>query len=246
MTEGSEKIADKIKKLLSKAERTTPEEAEALTEAAERLMMKYSIDQAMIDARKAKGEREVEIVMAYVIVDGIYKQALMQIAYQMALGLDVVKVCISGRYQDRKYHDAIMIVGLKSDVEQAEILFTSLMMQSMVAMRQWYKTCPEKNYMSKMELFKTRRSFFIGFGHGVRQRLDRVRLSALRSAGGGSELALRDRGALAKDWMDKNLSLTKAKGRIEVTGNGYHEGQQAGLVANTGGSSVSNKRNELA
>lgn len=54
-----DKVSERIALLLNKAERTTPEEAEALTAAAEKLMLKYGIEQAHIDAkRRAAGDKD--------------------------------------------------------------------------------------------------------------------------------------------------------------------------------------------
>ena len=69
----SEAKLDLIAKLLAKAEQTTPEEAEALTEHAERLMVKYGIEQARIDERRARlGQTQEEIVKERMLFTGAY------------------------------------------------------------------------------------------------------------------------------------------------------------------------------
>jgi len=69
----SEAKVELIAKLLAKAERTTPEEAEALTEHAERLMVKYGVEQALLDERRARlGQTREEIVQERMLFTGTY------------------------------------------------------------------------------------------------------------------------------------------------------------------------------
>src|SRR4051794_139851 len=58
--EGSERYAEKIAKLLAKAESTTPEEAELLIGKAQQLMTEYAISEAMIDAARGVSVDEIE------------------------------------------------------------------------------------------------------------------------------------------------------------------------------------------
>lgn len=62
---------DLVARLLAKAEQTTPREAEALTEHAERLMVKHGIDQALIDEKRARrGQATEPIVTEAVLLSG--------------------------------------------------------------------------------------------------------------------------------------------------------------------------------
>src|SRR5690606_33971635 len=82
---------DLITKLLAKAESTTPEEAEALTEHAERLMLKYGIEQARIDEQRARrGEAQEEIVKERMLFTGAYARDLREIGIRVAAALETV------------------------------------------------------------------------------------------------------------------------------------------------------------
>src|SRR5688572_5573226 len=79
MTEDT--IIDKITKLLAKAESTTPEEAEALTAKATELMMRWSIDEAVIEARRVGAGKVDQVVEKKIWVSGIYWKANRDIAF---------------------------------------------------------------------------------------------------------------------------------------------------------------------
>lgn len=88
----SEKKIDLIAQMLSKAESTTPEEAEALTAAAERMMIKYAIDQATIDARRAlEGKASEQIVKRKIEFFGMYRQDLLSLGHSVATALGQIR-----------------------------------------------------------------------------------------------------------------------------------------------------------
>ena len=103
----SEKKADLIAKLLAKAESTTPEEAEALREHAYRLMEKYMIDQAVIDARRARdGQASEKIVTRIIEFDGGYAIIKMR-PPQETLGFTLEQSQLRRKY-------GVTVVGVKS------------------------------------------------------------------------------------------------------------------------------------
>ena len=79
---------DLIAKLLAKAESTTPEEAEALTEHAERLMLKYGIEQARIDEQRFRdGGAQDEIVQEQMLFTGAYARDIRELGALIAHAL---------------------------------------------------------------------------------------------------------------------------------------------------------------
>ena len=86
--------ADMINKLLRKAESTTPEEAEALFAKAQELMVKYAIDEAMLNAAKGK-QREKDDIIAFEMVSvSMYRYAIGEMKWRVAQanGARVIKL----------------------------------------------------------------------------------------------------------------------------------------------------------
>jgi len=237
MTEpDTSKIEDRIAKLLAKAEKTTPEEAEALTEAAERMMLKYGIEQAVINAKRAgKSHTSDERMMKVeIIYTGVYRKAVFIAMADIADAFKTTKT-IDASTKD----EAILwIVGYESDVEQMKVLVTSLQLQLMSALSTWWKTYDAANHTA-MQKFKARRTFILGFGRGAATRIAesrRVIIADTKSSEPGTELVLRDRRQLVDDWANAQFNLTPGKS-VKMSGGGWaasQAGYAAGKNANTG------------
>lgn len=226
----SDNKLDLIAQLLAKAESTTPEEAEALTEHAERLMVKYGIEQAMIDDRRARlGRTHEKIVERRRTFTGVYAADLRELGAQVAFGLDSIRPLQSKTWDGEL---VLHLVGYESDVEQAVVLISSLQVQAMVAMRDWWKQ-HRHQYASAPESGRRRaRSGFVrGFGAGARRRITANRLTLIEEAGSGAELVLVNR----RDRIDEHIGTTrKARKRADADTAGYVNGYRAGQEANTG------------
>lgn len=235
----NDKKLDLIAQMLAKAESTTPEEAEALTEAAEKLMIKYAIDQSVIDARRAKkGEASEKIVEERLNFTGAYRGELIHLSWMVANGLGNLRAMQSTGGNNGKVF-SIWIIGFESDVAQAKILIESLQIQAAVAVREWWKTNKviyenESAYVQE----KSRRSFVHGFGTGAGQRIRSNRNQAVEEVSTGTALVLVSRKAQVDAHMDEK-SLRKGRAR---TATGYDgaagHGYAAGQHANTGEKSV--------
>lgn len=241
----SEKKIDLIAQLLAKAESTTPEEAEALTAAAEKLMAKYMIDQAVIDARRAKkGEATEKIIQIQIKFTGAYRGELLHMASSVANSLGTLRVLQSTTWDKGKTFVAY-IIGHESDVEQAKILIESLQLQAVVAVKAWWKEHKadyvwETPYVQEKE----RRSFVHGFGTGAGDRIWKNRNQLIEEASTGTELVLVSRKSKVNDWVDEQYSnLRSSRGR-NATGGGASGGAgfRAGQNANTGERAVSQGR----
>jgi hypothetical protein len=241
----SEKKIDLIAQLLAKAESTTPEEAEALTEAAEKMMAKYMIDQATIDARRAKkGEATEKIVQVIIEFTGAYRGEMLHMASCVASSLGTLRVLQSTTWNRGKTF-AAYIIGHESDVAQAKLLIESLQLQAVVAVKAWWKANKdayvwETPYVQEKE----RRSFVHGFGSGAGDRIWKNRNQIIQEATTGTELVLVDRKSKVNDWVDEQYSnLRSSRGR-NATGGGASGGAgfRAGQNANTGERAVSQGR----
>ena len=231
-TDKQAKIEERIAQLLAKAESTTPEEAEALTEHAERLMIKYMIDQATIDARRAKaGEASEKIVEVKLDFTGAYRPELLNLGWNVIRNLGTLRGMEYTGGTDKVF--SLWIVGFESDVEQAKLLLDSLQLQAAVAVREWWKT--SKGIYASESAYdqeKHRRSFVYGFGTGVGARLRENRSTAVQAVSKGTELVLVSRQDKVDAHMDaKSLRKGRAKGAF---GGGSVAGYEAGKKANTG------------
>lgn len=122
------------------------------------------------------------------------------------------------------------VYGFRGDIEQIEMLYTSLLLQAVSGMLN--ATVPEGTRPAEF-----RSAFLYGFRDGVYERLWRIRLAAKRKVdnelsgnGRGMELVLADRKVLVDrryEAENKNLqSMTEFRGRV-----GREDGYQAGLTA---------------
>lgn len=238
-TDKQSKMAERIAQLLAKAESTTPAEAEALTEAAEKLMVKYMIDQSVIDARRAKaGEASEKIVEVRMEFTGAYRPELVHLAWSVTQGLGNLRgMQYTGGSGGKVY--SYWIVGFESDVAQAKLLIESLQLQAAVAVRDWWKANKgEYWWQSAYEQEKARRSFVHGFASGAGRRIRENRQQAVQEVSKGTELVLVDRKVKVDAYMDeKRLRQGRARtatGFDSAAGQGYIAGQNA----NTGERSI--------
>lgn len=235
---------DKIAKLLQKAEAngTTPEEAEALTAAAERIMLKHSIDQAVIDAKRAAAGKDAtpeSIITVTIDFTGIYSKGLVLMAHQVTQALGELKgYSTQGRGSNMRW----TIVGFESDALQAETLVRSLHLQAISAMGAWWKREGKENafWQTGMEQFKSKRQFIVSFGAGAGERIARAKRAAMNTEevrSSGAELVLVNKKSAVMAHVAATTRLHKTRG-FQGGSDGRAAGRAAGLNANTGGKSV--------
>ncbi len=234
----SEKYAEKIAALLAKAEGTdNTAEAEAFTKAAERLMLKWGIDDAKLEAaRKGKDANAVadKIVQVTHTFTGIYRYGLFSIGSGVGNGLGNIKVMITKGSKS----STLFLVGFESDVARALQLTHSLTVQAETAMRAWWKTSEERVWLTGMEAFKARRQFFMSFALAVRERLTEARREEVAEAGSSTDLVLVDRGRRVQDYVRQNYSLSRARGSVQGSSSGAGAGYAAGQRASFSSAAV--------
>lgn len=231
------KTEDRIAKLLAKAEKTTPEEAAALTEHAERLMLQYGIEQAVINAKRAgKTHAEDEKMMRSLLTfTGVYRKA-MDLALYAALREFKTAQLIGGG--DDGKTTRLWIAGYQSDVEQLLVLAASLQVQCIAALSTWWKTVDATGWTATQK-FKARRQFILSFGEGAGHRIARSRAQAVQESSNsepGTALALVDRASVVDQWVNEMFNLMPGKSVKMAGGNraSREAGWQAGKNANTG------------
>ena len=235
---GDDKL-DLITKLLAKAESTTPEEAEALTEHAERLMVKYGIEQARIDERRAHaGQSREEIVQEQVSFVGSYARDMRELGIGISRALGTLRLLQA----DFGAVSVLYLVGYQSDVQQARILTASLQVQAMVAMRTWWKERRDDyRWSSDSERRRARSGFVRGFGAGAASRIAESRRSIVEESGSGTELVLTSRRERV-DAVADGMGSRRARRRHGADAGAFVHGHRSGREAQTGGRPVTGGR----
>lgn len=237
----SEKKIDLIAQLLAKAESTTPEEAEALTEHAERLMIKYMIDQATVDARRAKaGHSQEKIVKLHTDITGSYRKSLLNLWVSVGRALGSVEFL---KGSDNGKYIRLYMVGFESDIAQLQTLGKSLEVQGAVAMGAWWKVNkPSYLGVRSYEQWEARSAFINGFATGVAKRITDSKTQAVSDAGVGTALVLADRSQAVTDFFN-NVPQRKSRPQKEAwDAQASASGFRAGKNANTGGTAVGQGR----
>lgn len=234
MNAKAEKTKALIEQLLRKAESTTPEEAEALTEHAERLMLKYGIEQAMLNV---SGEVRDEVVREAVFVTGIYAMQLFEQSMFVLRALGLQAFFIDHRRWGKFNHLSgktekgvvIDIVGFKSDIDTYVPLIKSLHVQSMVAMKKWNRERTKAYFETGMDAYVARRSFVAAFGLGAASRIEKNRRTIVEENGPGTELVLVDRAEKVVNWVADNMNIRVVNSQARAS----RDGHTAGFVAGT-------------
>jgi hypothetical protein len=221
---------DLIAKLLAKAESTTPEEAEALTEHAERLMVKYGIEQARIDERRGRlGQEREDLVQERILFTGTYSRDMRELGAGVALALGTV--C---PLHAEGAGSVLYLVGHTSDVQQARTLTASLEVQAMVAMRAWwahhrdgYRLCSESDRR------RARSGFIRGFAAGAAGRIRDSRQAIVDEAGSGTALVLASRRDRVEAAVDR-MTTRRGRARHGADAGAFMHGHRSGSQAQTG------------
>jgi len=157
------RMMGRIRALLAKAESTEfPDEADALTAKAQELMTRYAVDSAVLEAGSGRSladdvrARRVHMVQPY---DDVKVQLLTVVA--RANGVRSV------------WHGEVgmaTVVGLPVDLEMAELLFTSLLVQATRAMTETGRAGPAASRSASF-----RRSFLLAYATRIGERLEEAR-----------------------------------------------------------------------
>ena len=198
-------LLDRVRKLLAKAEDEgcAPAEAEALTAKAAELMARYGIDRALLGALRPETDRPADRVFILANPWGDVKRHLLA-GLAMALRCQ----CVQTRSeQGTRLH----VFGYSSDLERADILFTSLLVQMARALAQ--QAVP--GYGGEARAW--RRSWMLGYA----------------AAGQSAALVLADRSLVVRRQVAAAYPRLR-KTRVTYSGGGYGEGYREGQKADIG------------
>lgn len=198
-----DKILNKIKGLLAKAESTTfDDERTAFMAKANELMVKYAIDQAQLATENRVSD---EVKTNAVFNEGSYAYAESIGWSSLCKAFGTVRYYISGSALNKNHTG--FVVGFTSDVEVIKTLHASLKLQSITAMRKHFK---ENGYRSfnGSDRYRDRRQFLISFWVAASAKVEETKKRVVEESTTGAELALIDRAAIVDRHMPSDLSDT--------------------------------------
>jgi cytosine/adenosine deaminase-related metal-dependent hydrolase len=235
--EAPERLLDRVRKLLAKAEAegVTAAEAQALTAKAAELMAKYGIDRALLAARRPETDkpdnRMVEIYNPWARV-----QAHLLCGLAAALRCQCILLPTPAGQR-------VHMFGYASDLERADVLYTSVLIQM------WHGLAAAGVPARAPSVRAWRRSWLLGFAAAVIARVRAAEQDAERSAatapsGDGSSsaaLVLADRALVIRQHVARAYPVTRTA-RVTYSGSGYGDGYAQGKRADIGAGRVGGRR----
>jgi hypothetical protein len=226
-------LLERVRKLLAKAEAegVTPEEAEALTGKAAELMARYGIDRALLAAAQPQTDHPAsKLIDVYNPWSAVKAHLLSGLATAIRCTCVQLPRAVAGGTR-------IHVFGYASDLERAEILYTSLLIQ----MAHGLIAAPVPLGVRSVRAW--RRSWLLGFSSAVVGRVqaaeDRAAAAAGRepSSGPSTALVLADRADVIRAECARAYPHTRRM-RVTYTGNGYRDGYAEGQRADVGAARV--------
>ena len=226
--EASDKLLDRVRKLLAKAEAdgVTPEEAQALTAKAAELMAKYGIDRALLAAQRPETDRPDSRM-----VDIYNPWARVQAHLLCGLASAMRCQCIllpSGEGQ------RVHMFGYASDLERTDVLYTSVLVQM------WHGLIATSVPARASSVRAWRRSWLLGFAAAVTARVqaaeEGAEAAAVAAPSGphaNAALVLADRSLVIRRNVAAAYPVTRTA-RLTYTGSGFGAGYKQGERADLG------------
>ena len=163
-------MLNRVRALLAQAESTQFEaEADAFTAKAQELMTRHAIDMAMVAAGNRRSEHPVSIRIP---IDEPYVSAKSQLLHVVAKHSRCKAVFHRGFAMSS-------IVGFASDLDAAETLYTSLLVQAQVAMQATASATPPGHHARSRGF---RSAFIAAYAHRVGERLAEINRDVAASA----------------------------------------------------------------
>ena len=188
-----DRLKERITLLLNKAENTPyPEEAQTFQEHAERLMVRYGIGHAELDAENIKqGKKSENVIEEYFEVRGTYMLGHRDGLAAVGHAFPAITILLSSN----KKMCRLYVIGFESDVQTVLTLFSSLVIQAQSAMAAWWAAEGKVFAWSMTESEKRieRRQFQASFLFRVASRLRELYKEETQHSGSGTELVLVDR-----------------------------------------------------
>ncbi len=229
-TEVSDPALARVRKLLAKAESAgvTPAEAQALTAKAAELMAKYGIDRALLAATEPQTDRPTDRVIDL-------GNPWARVQAHLLCGLASAMRCQCVILPHASSGSRVHVFGYTSDVDRAELLYTSVLVQMWQGLAGAQVPAWSRNPRA------WRRSWLLGFAAAV---VSRVRVAEHKAtteatapsavAGSTVALVLADRSQIVRRALEQAYPLTR-KSSVTYSGSGYGHGYAQGQQADLGG-----------
>ncbi len=239
-TEPPSALLDRVRKLLAKAEAegVTPPEAEALTAKAAELMARYGIDRARLAAARPDTDRPTSRIID---IDNPWAQVRAHLLAGLAGAMRCQCVLLYTPRPGARVH----VFGFASDLERADILYTSLLLQ----MARGLAAAAVPAAVPSPRAW--RRSWLLGFVTAVITRVraaeDRAAAAAEaeRHAGPSTALVLADRAVIIRRQVEQAYPVTR-RTRITYSGGGYRAGYAKGELADIGNARLASAARALS
>ena len=228
----------KVRKLLAKAEdpASSAEEAETYTAKAAQLIADHGIDAALLAADDPGSDRVADRVIH---LEAPYSVDKAQLLCDVAMSLRCRAVLRTRRDVEGRATHSVHLFGHGSDLERADLLFTSLLLQS--SSRLARTTVPPGEHKAAF-----RRSWLAGFRISISERLASTEAQAQRraeqraeqrSAGSGAStgLVLADRTREVEQALHQTYPHLRPARSRSLSGSGLYDGYAAGANADLGG-----------
>ena len=221
MSELDQRVLDRVRKLLAKAEHpgTPVEEAQAFSAKASALMAAYAIDQALLEADQPMSStpivRQIDVDPPYAMPRAVLLDRVARAhRVRVVIGPDV-----GGRRQ-------CSLVGFPVDLEVVEVLFTSLLLQASTAM------VHASAESARPKAF--RRAFLLGYAEVIGGRLATVAEQTHAEADRGrtgTALVLADRADRVERLLEQEFPRLRSLRMTTSSGGGLSAGRAAGARA---------------
>jgi hypothetical protein len=234
--EAPERLLERVRKLLAKAEAegVTVAEAQALTAKAAELMAKYGIDRALLAARRPETDRPADRV---VVVYNPWARMQAHLLSGLASALRCQCILLTSSAGLR-----VHLFGYASDLERADVLYTSVLLQM------WHGLAAADVPARARSVRAWRRSWLLGFAAAVIARVSAAERDAEQSATAAptgrtssAALVLADRALVIRQNVTRAYPNTRAA-RLTYSGTGYGDGYAHGRRADIGAARVSGGR----
>ncbi len=233
---GDEKMLERVRRLLSKAEgAATESERDAYNAKAAELIARYGIEVALLAAMEEQSPRPADRVVG---LDAPYARDKASLLSAVALPLGVRGVLCSSRGAEGG-RLSMHLFGMSSDLDRVDMLYTSLLVQAA------HGLAVARPADAGESVAAYRRSWMVGFAYTIQQRLIAAEAAAKeraeaaherdRESGPSVSLVLADRAALVDGAVAAAYPRLRSAPTRYLSGSGSAAGAAAARRADLGG-----------
>lgn len=218
MARDRSKIIDQVQKLLAKAESSTFEaEQDTFVDAAQKLMIKYAIEEAELERRGDKPKEEI-VIRQINIKPNLPRTAALR-SFLATLAECFNSKCWYTEYRQagKKVRNSVSdnnyIAGHESDVAFIELMFYSIQMQQHRALLRDRKKAQEEYAVTGIRFRGSvwNRNYIEAFLIRVGKRLYERHVKVADDYGQTAALVLRDKALAVDEWLADKVNIGEAE-----------------------------------